>query len=447
MANTELIITPEWSTALELLNNPNSGHLFITGEAGVGKSELVRYFIEHYDGVCAVLAPTGRAALLVNGETIHKFFRFGAHQLDEGDIHVVSRNDRDKYTSIDTILIDEASMARADIIDAIDLFMRKNGRNPNLSFGGCRIILVGDPYQLPPVVDGKNENLANWLEQKYGTQTPFFFHASVWRETGLRTINLTTIFRQKDPVFTEALNAIRSGAAIHKPDYLKLFNSRLNPSFKAPDEHPWIALTTTNKDADAANQRMLTALAAPARTFESLCTGEFKLWDAPTDEHLTLKPGAAVMFIRNHAEGSYVNGTTGIVKRVTPRLEVEANGQIYEVETATWQSISYEHDAKTKRLRKKVTGEFSQIPLKLAAAITIHRSQGASLDEYILDLGYRVFAEGMLYVALSRGRTLNGIVLKRAIRFSDLLVSSEVQAFMAGRPIARPLERGQMSLF
>lgn len=429
-----LTINAEWQQTLDILSNGPTG-VFVTGPAGSGKSTLLNHFIETYRGNAAMVGPTGVSALRIGGETIHRFLGLPAHALEPDDIPNVPDSRRAKYENLDMLIIDEISMVRADLMDAVDHFFRKNGRAKGKPFGGCRIVMFGDPYQLPPVAKEKEEKA--WLNQRYGTDTPYFFHAECWRENPIKVCNLTTIFRQKDPAFTDVLNAIRAGVV--KPEQLALLNNRTQFGFRPPvDDDLWITLTTTNDSADQANQRMLNALPGSPEVFEAVVTGDFDEKNFPTDQALRLKVGATVMFIRNGVEkGSWVNGTMGKVTSVNP-LKVLVNGSERAVEPISWKNMTYEFDEKTKKLTKREKGEFKQIPLKLAAAITIHKSQGMTYDKVIIDLANGTFAAGQLYVAVSRGRTLEGMVLRRAIQERDLIVSTEVQKFMKGEAIARP---------
>jgi ATP-dependent DNA helicase PIF1 len=220
----------------------------------------------------------------------------------------------------------------------------------------------------------------------------------------------------------------------------------VQPGFKPPvDGDLWLTLTTTNVSADAANQRMLSSLPGPSETFEAIVSGDFDLKNAPTDQSLSLRVGAAVMFIRNDADKRWVNGTMGMVTKLTP-LTVEVKGVEQEVQPETWEQITYEFDEKKKTLAKTIKGKFTQIPLKLAAAVTIHKSQGMTFDRAIIDFADGAFAAGQAYVALSRLRTLEGMVLRKPVTEKDLITSPEVQAFMSGQPIARGVPQGQMVL-
>jgi len=444
----EITITPEWQAVIDKVLH-GSGHIFITGNAGTGKSTLLQLLIDKLAwGSTAIVAPTGVAALRVNGMTIHSFFGFGAHALEADKIMEVPDDRKLKFKAVKLLFIDEISMVRADLMDAIDIFMRKNGNDANRPFGGCRLVMIGDLFQLPPV--SKEDQEKQWLEDRYGTNTPYFFHAEVWRDTPLEICELTTIFRQKDPAFTKVLNLIRNGKADNAD--MHILNERARRDFKAPVNETWITLTTTNKDADAANAQMMADLPGEPTVFKADIIGEFELKNSPTDEELKLKVGAIVMFIKNNRAEGYVNGTMGRVTSVEP-LTVEITneegvpGFEVEVAKATWEQITYEYDPIEKKLTKHVKGKFMQIPLKLAAAITIHKAQGLSLSRVVVDLGQRTFSAGQAYVAMSRARTLGGLVLRRPIYMRDLINSTEVIAFMAGRPIARPKPKsGQLML-
>ncbi len=429
-----LIINDEWTKVLDLLNN-GIEHVFITGEAGTGKSTLLNHFANNYAGNCAIVAPTGRAAILVGGATIHSFFGWRV-DTDADDIQALSDSQSVMYRTLDILIIDEVSMVRADRMDMIDIFLRKNGRDKTKPFGGCRLVMFGDLFQLSPVVTDKEEK--RWLVQRYGTDLPYFFHAACWRETPLKICELTTIFRQKDPTYTSALNAIRKGTVT--PEHMALINSRVQPGFRPSANELWITLTTTNASADQANQAMLRGLTTPSKFFDAVISDNFNLKDAPTDVQLELKPGCVVMFIRNGAKARgepWVNGTMGKVVSTDP-LRIEVEGRTYEVDRVVWESIAYAFDEKTRKLTRTVKGEFEQVPLKLAAAITIHKGQGMSFDNVVVDLGFGAFAAGQTYVSLSRARTLQGMVLRRPVQMTDLITSTEVRAFMSGQSIAKP---------
>lgn len=429
-----LVINDEWKAALGVLNNGTSD-VFLTGGAGVGKTTLLHQFVENCDKSLAVVASTGVAALRAGGQTCHSFFRLDIHALDEDDIKVSSDPRHvNKLKRLDTLILDEVSMLRADTMDAIDITLRKHRQN-DLPYGGVRVISVGDPYQLPPVA--RESEVKRFLKDRYGTSEAYFFHSNVFRKRPPLIQQLTTVFRQQgNEQFINVLNAIRNGTATQ--EQLDLINSRVKPDFVPPTDELWITLTTTNASADIANQAMLDAIKSPVETFTAFTTGDFSLKDAPVDEVLRLKVGAAVMFAKNDTTNHHwVNGTLGRVTSVKPLL-VEVKGVEYPVEREIWEKIAYEYSEKDKKLTKRVSGSFSQYPLKLAAAITTHKSQGTSLDRAIINLKGGVFANGQLYTALSRLRTLEGLVLRQPVTKHDLMTSGEVIAYMTGKPIALP---------
>lgn len=439
----DLIINDEWQRVLDLLEN-GSGHVFVTGDAGTGKSTLLHYFVSRCRKNVAVIAPTGVAAIRAGGQTLHSFFRFGAHAYEDDDVQRVSDDEkRKKYERLDILIIDEISMVRADMMDAVERHLRLNGPQPGRPFGGVRIIMFGDLYQLPPVSREKGEK--KYLESRYGTAEPFFFHAECFRDTPPKIVELTTIFRQKDPTFTAALNAIRKGNIL--PEHLDLLNSRVTKGFVPPaTDEPWLTITTTNDAAKQANVKMLAAIPTEARWFDAILTGQFNVSEAPTDDHLELKVGASVIFVRNNPQKGWVNGTMGKVTSLKP-LKVAFKGREEEVEPEIWEKIVYEYDEKKRKLTRNVAGTFSQIPLKHAAAMTIHRVQGLTLERVVIDLNRGAFASGQTYVAVSRATKLDGMVLLQPVKDSDLITSSEVRKFMTGQPIARPNSiNGQMTL-
>lgn len=427
-----LVETSEWTQTMNLLLN-STENVFVTGGGGVGKSTMLEQVVEHFAGNLAVVAPTGTAALKVGGSTIHKMFKFGAHAIDDDDVRRLEYDKRRIYEKLDALLVDEVSMCRADLMDGIDLFLRKN-RGNDKPFGGVRLLLFGDPFQLPPVVKEKDEK--RWLKTRYGTEMPFFFHSRSLRDNQPKICELTHVFRQKDEQFIHALNAMRKGTIT--PEQIASFNARMQPAFKPELDDLWITLTTTNSAADLANQAMLRTLPGEAKTFQAVVTGDFDMKNPPTDESLQLKVGTSVLFVRNDNRNHYwVNGTLGKVTRLDP-LWVKTESGEHLVEPESWETIGYTLDEKTGKLKRDIKGKFQQVPLRHAAAITIHRSQGASMDKVIIDLAGGAFASGQAYVAFSRCRLLDGIVLRRPLRTEDIMVDEQVQAFMAGKAIARP---------
>ncbi len=422
----QLDFTPEFLDAYNLMEN-TSDCLFITGSAGTGKSTLLNYFREHTKKNIVVLAPTGIAALNVGGQTIHSFFKFPLGVVTSKNIP--KPHQRDLYQAIDTIVIDEISMVRADIIDGIDYFMRLNGRDKKKPFGGAQMIFMGDLFQLPPVVSSDDEQ--SLLQSFY--QTPYFFSAVVFEKVFLRIIRLTKIFRQSNADFIELLQAIRTNQA--NEWHLKQINSRVQPDFQPSEKDFYITLTTRNDTANATNAERLASLNASSKSFTGSIEGNFDRKLLPADEHLMLKVGAQVMFVKNDPYKRWVNGTIGKVREILPnavKVEVEEDGlrKIRTAERVDWEILKYNFDPQSKQIFSEPAGVFTQFPLRLAWAVTIHKSQGKTFDKVMIDLGQGAFAHGQLYVALSRCRSLEGIVLKSPVRQRDVIVDKRIVDFM-----------------
>jgi len=429
-------IEPTYDITMSNQANPN----FLANGLVVhnsGKTTLMQYFARNYDGNLAIVAPTGVAALRAGGQTIHSFFGFSINVMEPDDIRVVSGSKRHKYQRLDTLIVDEGSMVNAYVFDQIDWFLRKNGPNKDKPFGGVRIIVFGDLFQLPPVYSEKAVKQA--MKHRYGLQEPFFFHSEAARGLDILKITLTTNYRQNDSEFVGALNAIRTGAASRAQ--ITLLNSRVNPGFNPPAGENWIELTTTNDDADRINRAATMRLTTPAKTFTASVSGTFGPDKYPTDHDLNLKVGLPVMFIKNgnaYLGQTWHNGTLGVVRNLDP-LQVDVDGLTMDVSLETWENGVYEWDERKKRLTREIVGEFVQVPLRVAAAVTIHKSQGLTLDRVIINMGRRgAFASGQTYVAFSRCRTLAGIVLRMPLREDDLMVNSEVVKRLAGEEIAKP---------
>lgn len=417
----------EFDRAYNLMES-SSPCVFVTGNPGTGKSTLLRYFIQKTAKRFVVLAPTGIAAINVGGQTIHSFFRFPPRPINPDDIQPVQNAQKRKlYEALDTIVIDEVSMVRADVMDGIDQFMRKNGRDKALPFGGTQIILVGDLFQLPPVVSDREE--AKMFGHRW--DSPYFFSAHIWREIALVQAELNKNFRHTEQDFIDILGAVRVNKC--DGDFIERLNRRHRPEF-TPDEHDcFITLTSTNALAADINEERLNSLPSERKEFKGRIEGNFKNQDMPTDLTLYLKEDAQVMFVKNDKHKRWVNGTIGKVLKITgSNVDVEIAGTYHHrVEPEDWEIVKYQYDEETRRIIPEVTGSFRQLPLKLAWAITIHKSQGKTLDNVIINLGSGAFAHGQLYVALSRCRTLGGIFLKSRIKPSDVIVDPRVVDFHA----------------
>ncbi len=402
-------------------------NVFITGKAGTGKSTLLRYFRERTRRAVAVVAPTGVAAVNIDGQTIHSFFKLrpGASLEEAKHDGTLSRKDK-LFQKLQTIIIDEVSMVRADLMDCIDTFLRAALKNKT-PFGGKKLIMIGDLHQLPPIVRGEE---TEELEKMYAT--PFFFSSGAIRECmqfgALEYIELNKIYRQTDEGFIKILNAVRDGK-ISEAELAEL-NLRFDPDFSDPKgEH--MHLMTINTQADTHNENNLARLSGKVAVAKGKLVGEFKERDLPTEMELRLKNGARVMLMNNDNQGRWVNGTLGTVREVRDEsIDVTLDtGRTFEILPYTWNKAKTKFDRESGEITRETLGSFTQFPLRLAWATTIHKSQGKTFDKVVIDLGRGAFAAGQSYVALSRCRTLDGITLKRPVRRSDLIMDPRVLGF------------------
>ncbi len=418
----------------DLIEHTNRS-LFLTGKAGTGKTTFLNDFVKKTKKKHIVVAPTGIAAINAGGVTIHSMFGLPlrtflptteridqnmANNIADLMVHFKYRKDKLKLLrEIEIIIIDEASMLRADVLDMMDFSLRHVRRNQH-KFGGVQILFIGDLYQLPPVV--RDEYV---LAKFY--KSPFFFHAKALEEVKLITIELTKVYRQTDETFLDILNAIRNG--ISEDIDFELLNSRYQPDFDSKDE-AYVYLCSHNKMADDINQKKLKELGGRSHLYNADVVGEFKETQYPNDEVLELKIGAQIMFIRNDtsADKKYYNGKLAQISYLDEdEITVILDGSEEEItlKAETWEQKKYSLDA-DKNIKEEVLGSFKQFPIRLAWAVTIHKSQGLTFDRLIIDAG-KSFASGQVYVALSRCRTLEGIILKSKITpeviFSDKRVS------------------------
>ncbi len=405
--------TAEYEAALEHVRN-GDGNLFITGRAGTGKSTLLKCLAREVGDRCVVLAPTGLAAVNVGGQTIHSFFGFPPRLIRPDDIRR-SRNGR-VMRKLDLIIIDEVSMVRSDLMWAIDQALRLNRGRPREPFGGLRLLLFGDMHQLPPVV--QEAEIERHLEDMHGG--PFFFNHSALRDgAGTTLLELEEVFRQRDERLLSLLNSVREGQA--SEDELAMLNERVNPVRTLQEGDPYVILTPTNAAASRINLAYLDALKGEPQAYEASLAGEFSASAHPTDQKLVLKAGAKVILLRNDPERRWVNGSIARISRLSEsRVWIEIGGREHELEPASWESRRYAFDQAENKIVETVAGSFKQFPLRLAWALTIHKSQGLTLDKVYVDLGRGTFAHGQTYVALSRCRTLEGLALARPLRSSDL---------------------------
>ncbi len=434
-------------------------HVFVTGRAGTGKSTLLQHLAWNTDKQIAVCAPTGVAALNVEGQTIHSLFRLPIGLIADSELEQ-SEPARKIMNAIDTLVIDEISMVNADVMDAIDRSLRQARRRRSEPFGGVQIVMFGDPYQLAPVPPRGDER--KYVDDHY--RSFWFFDAQVWagprpdggaiRSDGLLDLGrvgaplnireLREIHRQSDDGFKAMLNAVRYGVVTAEiAGALNAAGARPVPE-PAEGEPPIITLATRNDIVNRINQRHLDALTGQVQNARADSSGDFGRGETgyPADAELQLKVGAQVMFLRNDV-GSYgaaggggprwVNGSIGTVTRIAGgTVRVELDGEEHDVEPAVWERFRYAYDPATRKLSRDIVAEFTQFPLRLAWAVTIHKSQGKTYDRAVVDLGSGAFAPGQTYVALSRLTSLDGLYLTRPLRPSDILVDADVRRFMAG---------------
>ncbi len=421
---------------------------FVTGGAGVGKSTFTRHLAATTNSNFAVVAPTGIAALNASGTTIHRFFGFPPRPVDLDSIRK-SRN-RTLFEKLQLLVIDEVSMVRADLLDGIDRALRVNREAMDQAFGGVQVVLVGDLFQLAPIVSTEEE--AHMLS--HGYRSPFFFSASALQSSGLVPVEFTRPYRQSDPRFLRLLQNVREGREAGAT--IQELNEACSPIAGSEDTTGWVTLTCTNAQAGAKNVAELEKLETAPRRFEGSLQGRFAVQKdkLPAPFHLELKQGAQVMFVRNDPGRRWVNGTIGQVTALGPdgvQVEIEdgpAPGRHW-VGRETWETYSFEYDYERRRIASRVIGAYTQFPLTLAWAVTIHKAQGCTLERAIIDLGRGAFATGQLYVALSRCRSLEGLRLARALKETDVIVAPEAirfyEAIRAGRLRPEPCgleERG-----
>jgi ATP-dependent DNA helicase PIF1 len=426
----ELIRTEEFTRGLELLGGGR--HLFLTGKAGTGKSTLIRQFMAETDRSVVVVAPTGIAALNVDGYTIHRLFGFRATTTLQDVTDGNYRPGRFTKTlgSLQTLIVDEASMVRADIFDMMAAALQRFGPSPGERFGGVQMVLVGDLYQLPPVLTGHEEH---YFSSVY--ETPYFFSARSFARDDFPVVSLTTVFRQLgDDRMTAILNEIREGVLLGHA--LEQLNSRADTDFVPPDDEFWLTLAPTNRLVTARNRQQLERLPGDEMAHHAKEHGDLSLFDKPADDVLRFKVGAQIMMLNNDQNGRWVNGSIGRVvgvgyDRYGAVVEVEfPDGSSAEVTPFEWEATQPVLESGT--LRREVVGSYVQLPFTLAWAITIHKSQGQTLDRAVVDLTGGMFSTGQLYVALSRCRSLAGLVLKRPVLPKDMKTDRRIARFLRG---------------
>lgn len=418
----------ELRTAWEFVEHTGKS-IFLTGKAGTGKTTFLRAVKEHSHKRMVVVAPTGVAAINARGATIHSFFQLPLSPYVPGarldSKFTYSKDKRKIMRTIDMLVIDEISMVRCDVLDAIDSVMRRF-REHDKPFGGVQLVMIGDLQQLTPVVrSGEDQILAQYYD------TPYFFGSHALKNVDYVTIELHHVFRQNDTEFLSILNDIRDGRATALD--LRRLNSRYNPAFRPKPEEGYIRLTTHNRIADNCNNREIDMLPGRPFSFNAEVEGDFPEYDFPTDRRLTLKEGAQVMFLKNDSEGRYYNGRIGRVTHVGDDgilVLCPGDENAIKVEPETWENTKYKLNELTRQIEADVVGKFKQYPLRLAWAITIHKSQGLTFDHAIIDAQLS-FSAGQVYVALSRCRTLEGLVLATPISPQAIINDPRVATYIA----------------
>ena len=423
--------------------------LFLTGKAGTGKSTFLRYVSEHTKKKHVVLAPTGIAAINAGGSTLHSFFKLPFYPLlpDDPNLSVqkgriydffkYNRQTRKLLEELELIIIDEISMVRADIIDAVDRILRVFSHNLREPFGGKQLLLVGDVYQLEPVVKGDERDILNRFYPN-----PFFFSARVFQELSLVSIELQKVYRQTDATFVNILDHIRNNTV--SGGDLQLLNSRYDVDVPEEEEMR-ITLATRRDQVDYINERKLAELPGEASVFQGVKMGDFPDSSLPTSKDLLLKPGAQIIFVKNDFDKRWVNGTIGVVEGFDAEegtlYVVVEGGEEYDVKPETWRNIRYTYNEEKKEIEEEELGTFTQFPVRLAWAITVHKSQGLTFNKVVIDFTGGVFAAGQTYVALSRCRSMQGIELKKPLSRSDVFVRPEIVQFSQRFNNQQDLER------
>lgn len=446
----------EFQDALNLIQYTHNS-VFLTGKAGTGKSTFLKYVCEVTKKKHVVLAPTGIAAINAGGSTLHSFFKLPFYPLVPDDPRYSAKEIRNtlKYSKplckiiqeVELIIIDEISMVRADIIDFVDKVLRIYSRNTREPFGGKQMLFIGDVFQLEPVVKADEREILNRFYPN-----PYFFSARVFQEMELVSIELTKVYRQRDPVFVNVLNHIRTNTAGAAD--LQLLNTRFGQRVSEEGKDLFVTLATRRDNVDFINSRKLDELPGDTLTFLGEIRGEFPETSLPTPMELCLKPGAQIIFIKNDMARRWVNGTLGIISSIDEEngdiFVITEDGREFQVERDQWRNTRYTYNEQEKRIEEEELGVYIQYPLRLAWAITIHKSQGLTFRKVVIDFTGGVFAGGQTYVALSRCTSLDGIQLSKPVTRSDIFVRPEIvqfaQEFNSRQSIDKALKQAEADI-
>ena len=446
----------EFQDALNLIQYTHNS-VFLTGKAGTGKSTFLKYVCEVTKKKHVVLAPTGIAAINAGGSTLHSFFKLPFYPLVPDDPRYSAKEIRNtlKYSKplckiiqeVELIIIDEISMVRADIIDFVDKVLRIYSRNTREPFGGKQMLFIGDVFQLEPVVKADEREILNRFYPN-----PYFFSARVFQEMELVSIELTKVYRQRDPVFVNVLNHIRTNTAGAAD--LQLLNTRFGQRVSEEGKDLFVTLATRRDNVDFINSRKLDELPGDTLTFLGEIRGEFPETSLPTPMELCLKPGAQIIFIKNDMARRWVNGTLGIISSIDQDngdiFVITEVGREFQVERDQWRNTRYTYNEQEKRIEEEELGVYIQYPLRLAWAITIHKSQGLTFRKVVIDFTGGVFAGGQTYVALSRCTSLDGIQLSKPVTRSDIFVRPEIvqfaQEFNSRQSIDKALKQAEADI-
>lgn len=432
MSLPQIEVNPQLQRAFDLITAGNR-HVLIIGKAGTGKSTFLNYLRAHSKKQLAVLAPTGVAAVNIDGVTIHSFCKFSIDiTLEKVRRHKAKSNARKVLKQLDTIVIDEISMVRADLLDCVNRFLQLNGPRPHQIFGGIQMVFIGDLYQIPPVV---KRDLAQFFTTHY--PSPYFFSSQVFTEHGqsFELVEFEKIYRQADTKFINILNAIRNNTV--DAAHLQVLNARLQPEFTPDANEFWVHITGTNDAVKRLNDAKLARLTHPEKQYVANVSGGVTKESFPADAELKLKVGAQVMMVNNDPDGRWVNGSIGQITKIKSdkgsshdtifvRL---TSGDEVAVYPHAWDVFKYEVDESTHALTTSKIGSFTQYPLRLAWALTVHKSQGKTFERVIVDLG-TTFTPGQMYVALSRGTSLEGLVLKKAVTTKNIFIDYRIVNFL-----------------